>query len=202
MARKKEIEYVTDPELFRIRFSDWPDFTLMPKDFIFCHVLQYLYECGARELSPIDIRNLIVYSKLKVIDKNLSLSEKVCREYFEKLSVFGDYWENVTVEFIGDDTYKLSSFNGNSVKRSVTYLLNYYEIDLTPAKANSILIDSGFLEQLETTDKKHLKKFKSLTSKGLAYGVNVQHPDYHGVTQPYYSVDKFSDIADLLRRNL
>ena len=199
MARKKEINYVTDPEGFKKKFSEWPDFTLMPKDFIFFHILKYLYDCGVRSLCPVDVRNLVVYSKLKRIESNLSLSEKVCREYFEKATVFGDDWENVSVDFLGDDVYRLSGFDRDSVRRSISYLLSYYKIDLSPVKANDFLVEWGYLENIEVSGDGKPKKFRSLTTKGLKYGVNIQHPDYQGVAQPYYSISSFFELANLLK---
>ena len=88
---------------------------------------------------------------------------------------------------------------------SLTALLkNQDRIKLSAVKANKILLNLGLLEEKERPSTKYagkMKKYKALTSRGLEYGINRENPATPDQTTPYYFVDKFDELLDLIIQN-
>jgi hypothetical protein len=80
---------------------------------------------------------------------------------------------------------------------SITKQLKSFQVGLSGLKANKILIDKGLLEEkirLSLTNNSELKSYKSLTRKGLEYGVN-QPSAFSMETAPFYYTDKFIELV-------
>jgi hypothetical protein len=61
------------------------------------------------------------------------------------------------------------------------------------------------LEEKERPSSKYegkIKKYKALTEKGLAYGVNTENPSSPGQTTPHYYVEKFSELYALILKEV
>lgn len=62
-------------------------------------------------------------------------------------------------------------------------------------KFNQMLEAQGYLEtKTRPTSGGVVKKFKSITDKGLAYGENLQSPRNQKETQPHWYADKFGEL--------
>jgi len=87
--------------------------------------------------------------------------------------------------------------------RAMTALLKEHGSSLSAKAANLALLDMGFLEELERKGSKgDIKRFKSLTEKGVRYGRNETSPQNPRETQPLYFVDRFPELLGLIETHL
>jgi len=87
---------------------------------------------------------------------------------------------------------------------SMTNLLKLNNAEISVVKANKILVAIELLENKERPSSKYegkIKKYKALTSKGLAYGINKENPSSPGQTTPHYYVEKFDELFSLIQKN-
>jgi len=87
---------------------------------------------------------------------------------------------------------------------SMTNLLKLNNAEISVVKANKILVAMELLENKERPSSKYegkIKKYKALTSKGLAYGINKENPSSPGQTTPHYYVEKFDELFSLIQKN-
>ena len=88
---------------------------------------------------------------------------------------------------------------------SMTNLLKQNNADISTVKANKILVALEILEDKERPSSKYpdkIKKYKALTSKGLAYGINKENPSSPEQTTPYYYVEKFTELLPLIKNEV
>lgn len=113
-----------------------------------------------------------------------------------RISMYHNYCES-----IGMTTSFLPQYvdNGNRERCSATELLKRNGCELSTAKFNQQLLEYGFLEEKERPSvSKGTKKFKSLTEKGLEYGVNLICQKNQKETQPYYYADTFMKLYNMV----
>lgn len=85
---------------------------------------------------------------------------------------------------------------------SMTNLLKQKNAEISVVKANKILVALDLLEEKERPSSKYegkMKKYKALTEKGLAYGINKENPSSPGQTTPHYYVEKFDELYSLIQ---
>lgn len=81
------------------------------------------------------------------------------------------------------------------VTKALKDLLEDMHSPFSPIKFNQMLEAQGYLEtKTRPTSGGVVKKFKSITDKGLAYGANLQNPKNQKETQPHWYVDKFGEL--------
>lgn len=84
---------------------------------------------------------------------------------------------------------------------SATELLKRNGTDMSTVKFNMMMLKHGYLVELEREGrgkdkKKIIKRFKSLTEKGLEFGENLVSPANPRETQPMYHVSKFPQLLN------
>ena len=87
---------------------------------------------------------------------------------------------------------------------SMTNLLKQHNSEISVVKANKILVAIEILENKERPSSKYegkIKKYKALTEKGLAYGINKENPSSPGQTTPHYYEEKFDELFLLIQKN-
>lgn len=100
-------------------------------------------------------------------------------------------------EEAGISTTFLPDYSDERLTRALGDLLREHGADLSARAANLILMDLGYLEELERRSTGGTtKKFKSITTAGLEYGKNETSPQSPNQTQPRYYVDKFPALLD------
>jgi prophage antirepressor-like protein len=68
---------------------------------------------------------------------------------------------------------------------------------------NRMLVQQGFLAEMERTAAKEMRKtFKCITKKGLYYGENGVSPHNPKETQPRWYVSKFKDLLSVVTNNM
>jgi len=88
---------------------------------------------------------------------------------------------------------------------SMTNLLKQKTAEISVVKANKILVAMELLEDKERPSSKYegkIKKYKALTEKGLAYGINKENPSSPGQTTPHYYVEKFDELFSLIQKEV
>lgn len=81
------------------------------------------------------------------------------------------------------------------VTKSLKDLLEDMDSPYSAIKFNQMLEAQGYLEtKTRPTSGGAVKKFKSITDKGLVYGANLQNPKNQKETQPHWYVDKFGEL--------
>ena len=84
------------------------------------------------------------------------------------------------------------------VKFSATFLLNKFGRSESIHEFNRKMEENGFLETRTRPSSKGVKRFKSLTEKGLEFGENMISPKNEKETQPHYYEDKFEALMAIL----
>ena len=77
---------------------------------------------------------------------------------------------------------------------SATELLKRCGSKLSAQAFNAKMLAKGFLTTLQRQSHRGMKKFKSLTAKGLEFGENQVSPNNPKETQPLYYVGKFDEL--------
>jgi len=88
---------------------------------------------------------------------------------------------------------------------SMTNLLKQNNAEISVVKVNKIIVAIELLENKERPSSKYegkIKKYKALTSKGLAYGINKENPSSPGQTTPHYYVEKFDELFSLIQKEV
>ena len=87
-------------------------------------------------------------------------------------------------------------YNGSREMESLTALLKENDCGISAPKFNILLVEQGYVEEKERASTKGngVKKFKSLTDKGLRYGENLVSPHNQRETQPLYYADTFMEL--------
>lgn len=86
---------------------------------------------------------------------------------------------------------------------SMTNLLKQRDAEISVVKANRILVALELLEEKERPSSKYegkIKKYKALTDKGLAYGINKENYSSPGQTTPHYYAEKFDELFSLIQK--
>ncbi len=94
------------------------------------------------------------------------------------------------------------SENEDREAKPATELLERFQCGISARKFNELLLKAGYLEERErksSSSKTGMKKFKSLTEKGLKYGKNLTCEKNVKETQPYYYVDTFLELYHLVQ---
>lgn len=87
------------------------------------------------------------------------------------------------------------------VKFSATDLLRKFNRSESIYKFNTRMLELGYLEEKTRVSRKSsngLKKFKSITEKGLEFGENMVNPNNELETQPHYYESKFEELLSIL----
>lgn len=87
------------------------------------------------------------------------------------------------------------------VKFSATDLLRKFNRSESIYKFNTRMLELGYLEEKTRVSRKSsngLKKFKSITEKGLEFGENMVNPNNELETQPHYYENKFGELLSIL----
>ena len=92
--------------------------------------------------------------------------------------------------------------NGSREMKSLTTLLKENNCGISVLKFNMLLMEHGYVEEKErqSTKGNGVKKFKSLTDKGLQYGENLVSPHNQRETQPLYYSDTFMELFGKVMR--
>ena len=80
----------------------------------------------------------------------------------------------------------------------ITNLLKRYDVGLSAAKANRILLAKGVLEEKtrpSETEPGKLRSYKALTELGLRYGINKEQQLVNETTPRYYE-DSFAELVE------
>lgn len=97
----------------------------------------------------------------------------------------------------------LPAYVDEGLTKAIGPLLKEHGCSLTARAANLILIDMGMLEERERIGSKGvIKRFKSLTEKGVRYGRNETSPQNPRETQPLYFVNRFPELLGLIETHL
>ena len=85
------------------------------------------------------------------------------------------------------------------VLKSASELLKERGLQVSCREFNARAIERGFLCEIERKAKfGQIKKFKSITKKGLLYGENQVSPNNPNSTQPHWYADKFVELLNLI----
>lgn len=86
------------------------------------------------------------------------------------------------------------------ILKSAGELLKENECSVSAQTFNQKMIEKGFMTELSRPSSNGgMKKFKSITGEGLAYGENQVNPSNPKSTQPLYYADKFGDLLVFLQ---
>ena len=119
------------------------------------------------------------------VRKNLRISDASAANMYNKIANRFDYPE---VEYVPS----------KGVKFSATFLLNKFGRKESIHDFNQKMEEKGFLETRTRPSSKGVKRFKSLTEKGLEFGENMVSPKNEKETQPHYYEDKFEALMAIL----
>ena len=75
---------------------------------------------------------------------------------------------------------------------------------MSAVKANKALLKAGLLEQFErpsTSAPNGIKTYKSVTAKGLKYGLNVTSKENVRETQPHWYLETADELIEIIKAN-
>jgi len=101
----------------------------------------------------------------------------------------------------GLSTEYLPEYVDEQIGKSATELLKKFNVSMSTIKFNQLMLEHGFLEEKTrpSTNKAGIKKYKSLTEKGLKYGKNERSTRGSAQeTQPLYYEDTFMRLVNSL----
>lgn len=85
--------------------------------------------------------------------------------------------------------------------KSATVLLKDNGIRMSPASFNKALQAAGMLKVMQRRNsKQEMVTFWAITEKGLRYGKNLTSPQSPRETQPHWYVDRFPELAEMVRK--
>lgn len=85
------------------------------------------------------------------------------------------------------------------ILKSASELLKERGLQISSREFNARAIEKGFLCEMERKSKfGQKKKFKSITTKGLAFGENQVNPNNPNSTQPHWYAEKFDELLTLV----
>jgi len=110
---------------------------------------------------------------------------------------------------IGLETEYLPKYSDENHSVSLSSLLKKFNVGISANKFNKLLIEKKFLEiqkrkssKTETNEKGEkipiYKEFKSLTKKGLEFGVNKVSTQNQLQTQSHYFENKFQELLEIV----
>ncbi len=152
------------------------------------------------------------YKEKKSFAKEIPLKEQLEAAAFvaenlhipqsNKIMMFRKVCENnnVNSNFLPD-----YSENEDREAKPATELLEKFQYGISARKFNELLLKAGYLEERERksgSSKTGMKKFKTLTEKGLRYGKNLVCEKNVKETQPYYYVDTFLELYHLVMQGM
>lgn len=89
--------------------------------------------------------------------------------------------------------------HSKGVLKSASELLKEHGIGMSAHAFNIKLVELGYLAELtRPSSNGGVKKFKSITQKGLPYGENQVNPNNPKSTQPLWYADKFDELLGML----
>ena len=155
-------------------------------------VRRYFINIEKKYKDKVDTENktLIGLQCVKFIADDLRVAES------SRLYMYENYCKDV-----GIPTGFLPKYedNGNRGRKTATELLKENGCDLSVVKFNKLLLENGYLEEKQRKSlTKGTKKYKTLTDKGLKYGVNLICDKNQKETQPYYYEDTFMELYRLI----
>ena len=81
--------------------------------------------------------------------------------------------------------------------RSLGAMLERYGVGMSAIAFNRLLVQAGFLEEIERPSSKGgTKKYKSITD--LEYGKNLNSAENPRETQPHWYISKFPELMELV----
>lgn len=87
------------------------------------------------------------------------------------------------------------------ILKSASELLKENGIPMSAQAFNARLIELGYLTELSRPSSNgSVKKFKSITAKGLEYGENQVNPNNPKSTQPLWYADKFNEFINVVKQ--
>ncbi len=152
------------------------------------------------------------YKEKKSFAKEIPLKEQLEAAAFvaenlhipqsNKIMMFRKVCENnnINSNFLPD-----YSENEDREAKPATELLEKFQCGISARKFNELLLKAGYLEERERksgSSKTGMKKFKTLTEKGLRYGKNLVCEKNVKETQPYYYVDTFLELYHLVMQGV
>lgn len=85
------------------------------------------------------------------------------------------------------------------VTKSLKDLLEDMHSPYSAIKFNQMLEAQGYIEtKTRSSSGGTVKRFKSITDKGLAYGENLQSPRNQKETQPHWYADRFNELYNII----
>lgn len=89
-----------------------------------------------------------------------------------------------------------SATGSSEVAKPVGQLLEEFGVSMSAVAFNRLLVQSGFLEEVERKSTNGMKKYKSVANR--TYGKNATHPSNQKETQPLWYASKFKELLELV----
>lgn len=171
-----------------MEFARW----LSPKFAIWCNdKIKELLARGHTDLYPIPNNPQVQFVQTQIylaeaISRNLRLNEASRLGMYQSIA----------------EPYRLAIpqyVESKGVTKSLKDLLADMHSPYSAIKFNQMLEAQGYIEtKTRPSSGGSVKRFKSITDKGLAYGENLQSPRNQKETQPHWYADKFNELYNVV----
>lgn len=192
LGRNQETTFVNEQNLYRVimrsdkpkaePFQDWVCGEILP---------------SIRKTGGYSIPNRIPSNpQLQFVQTQIYLAETISRNLrLNEASRLGMYQSIAEPYHLAIPQYVESK----GVTRALKDLLEDMHSPYSAIKFNQMLEAQGYIEtKTRPSSGGTVKRFKSITDKGLAYGENLQSPRNQKETQPHWYADKFNELYNVV----
>lgn len=189
LGRKQNALFINEQNLYKVIFQSRKKEAEAFVDWVTGEVLPTIRKTGRYELTDKAVNG---ENETKYITQRIMLAkfamEALRMSESSKLLITSKICE-------GYDIPLPEYVKSNGVIKSASELLREHGSALSIHQFNKRMVEKGYLIEMERESKEGgIKKFKSLTDKGLEYGENLVSQYNTKETQPQYYVEKFETL--------
>lgn len=192
--------FLTESGVYKLVFKSHKANAEEFTDWITDEVLPQLRQTGTYTMKNRNQQSII--SLKEQLEAAAFVAEELHIPQSNKIMMFRKVCENNNVNSNFLPAY---SENEDREAKPATELLEKFQCGISARKFNELLLKAGYLEERERksgSSKTGMKKFKTLTEKGLRYGKNLVCEKNVKETQPYYYVDTFLELYHLVMQGM
>lgn len=192
LGRNQETTFVNEQNLYRVIMrSDKPKAEPF-QDWVCGEILPSIRKTGGYSIPNRTPSN----PQLQFVQTQIYLAETISRNLrLNEASRLGMYQSIAEPYHLAIPQYVESK----GVTKALKDLLEDMHSPYSAIKFNQMLEAQGYIEtKTRPSSGGTVKRFKSITDKGLAYGENLQSPRNQKETQPHWYADKFNELYNVV----
>lgn len=188
LGREQTYNYINEPNLYKCIFQSRKEKAEQFQDWVCGEVLPSIRKTGSYSITGHTPSN----PQLQFVQTQVYLAEAISHNLrLNEASRLGMYQSIAEPYHLAIPQY----VGSKGVTKALKDLLADMHSPYSAIKFNQMLEAQGYIEtKTRPSSGGMVKRFKSITDKGLAYGENLQSPRNQKETQPHWYADKFGEL--------